>query len=79
MAVNHSLWSLVNRLRLVKVASQRLKDSQGLNVDVNVNVDEKQLRCNDDVNKNENYRPDGTVPSSRGTSEAEGVSLHTTH
>ena len=52
---------------------------QGLNVDVNVNVDEKQLRCNDDVNKNENYRPDGTVPSSRGTSEAEGVSLNTKH
>ena len=25
------------------------------------------------------YRPDGTVPSSRGTSAAEGVTLHSTH
>ena len=33
----------------------------------------------EDDNDNENYRPDGTVPSSRGTSEAEGVSLNSKH
>ena len=32
----------------------------------------------DDENEDENCHPEGTVPSSRGTSEAEGVSLNTT-